>query len=254
MQKYQQVPVRSRGRPRFWRIDGRRSSCASSSLAVIASTRSSAGCRASRARCCRRVFGTWKTQGWSSGYPVRSEGSGVSPVGSRARAQDRHRVAGRVGRPVGLRRAAARGVGRGIVDLEDPPANQPRAAARQADGGRVRLHGSSRATGVAAARASRGFGLRDSPRVRFRSHRPGGSGALLSCLVGTDRVRRRHSLSLGGGRRASRACEPAAAVVHVEPDGAFRSRTRATVAPVSARSAPPTAAQADVSSTIISHA
>ena len=154
-----------------------------------------------------------------------SEGSGVSPLGSRARAQDRHRVAWRVGRPVGLRRAAARGVGRGTVDLEDPPANQPRAAAREANGGRVRLHGSSRATGVVAARASRGFGLCDSPRVRFRSHRPCGSGALLSCLAGTDRVRRRHSLSLGGGRRASRSCEPAAAVVHVEPDGGFRSRS-----------------------------
>ena len=54
-----------------------------------------------------------------------------------------------------------------------------------------------------------------------------GSGVLLSCLVGTHRVRRRHSLSLGGCRRASRSCEATSAVVHVEPDGAFRSGTRA---------------------------
>ena len=99
--------------------------------------------------------------------------------------------------------------------------------ARQAHGRGVRLHRSSRPTRVVAARASRGLGLRDSPRVRLRSHRPCGSRVLLSCLVGTDRVRRRHSLSLGGGRRASRPREATSAVVHVEPDGAFRPGTRA---------------------------
>ena len=45
--------------------------------------------------------------------------------------------------------------------------------------------------------------------------------------LGQIRVRRHHSLSLGGCRRAARPCEPAAAVVPVEPDGAFRSGTRA---------------------------
>ena len=63
-------------------------------------------------------------------------------------------------------------------------------------GRRVRLHRSSRTTGVAAARAPGGVGLRDAARIRFRSHRPRGSGVLLSCLVGTHRLRRRHSLSV----------------------------------------------------------
>ena len=94
-------------------------------------------------------------------------------------------------------------------------------------GCRVRLHRASRTASVVAPRATRGLGLCDAPRIRFRSHRPRGSRVLLSCVVGTHRVRRRHPLPLRDRRRASGACEAASAVVHVEPDGAFRSGTGA---------------------------
>ena len=93
-------------------------------------------------------------------------------------------------------------------------------------GRRVRLHGPSRTTRLVAARAARGLSLCDASRVRFGSDCPCGSGALLSRLVRTHRIRRRDSLSLGGRRRASCSRQTASAVVHVEPDGAFRSRTR----------------------------
>ena len=93
-------------------------------------------------------------RGGRAAAPRAVEGRGVSPVGSRPRSQDGHRGAGRVGRAVGVRRAEAGGVGRRVAGLEDPPADQSRAAARHADGGRVRLHWSSRAAGVAAARAA----------------------------------------------------------------------------------------------------
>ena len=50
---------------------------------------------------------------------------------------------------------------------------------------------------------------------------------LLPCLVGTHRVRRRHPMRRRRRGRDSRFCEAASAVVHVEPDGSFRSGTRA---------------------------
>ena len=122
----------------------------------------------------------------------------------------------------------ARGAGRRAVDLADSPADQSRAAAGTANGGGVRLHRTSRAAGVAAARAPGGLGLRDAARVRLRSRRPGGSGVLLPCLAGTHRLRRGDSLPLGRGGRAALAGETASTLVHVEPDGALRSGTLAT--------------------------
>ena len=63
-----------------------------------------------------------------------TKSNGVSPVCSRQRPQGGHRNARCVGCPVGLRRCEARGVGRGVIDLEDSPADQSRALAGQAYG------------------------------------------------------------------------------------------------------------------------
>ena len=90
--------------------------------------------------------------------------------------------------------------------------------------------GPSRAAGMAAARAPGGLGVCDAARVRLRSRRPGGPGAPLSCVAGTHRLRRGDSLPLDRGRRAALAGETASTLVHVEPDGAFRSGTLAQVA------------------------
>jgi hypothetical protein len=80
--------------------------------------------------------------------------NGVSPFRSWKGSQDRHRDTWRVGRPLGLWRAEAGGVGRGVIDLEDSPADQSRALAGTAYGRGVRLHRSSGTTSVVAPRAS----------------------------------------------------------------------------------------------------
>ena len=99
---------------------------------------------------------------------------------------------GALGCSLGVRRAEAGGAGRRVAGLEDSPADRSRAAAGQADGGRVRLHGSARTSGVARARASRGVGVRDAPEVRRRPRRSGGSRVLLPCVAGPRRLRRGH--------------------------------------------------------------
>ena len=194
--------------------------------AAIVSTRSSEGCRESRGRCWRHVCATWKTQASLSGSRLRSRRSTAYYLLKPEKISRRWSRRSARGASVGVRRPEAGGVGRGVVDLENSPADQSRALAGQTYGRRVRLHGPSRPTRLVAARAPGSVGMCDSPWVRFRSRRSCESGGLLPCLVGTHQVRRRYSVWVGGRRRASRSREAASAMVHVEPDGAFRSGTR----------------------------
>ena len=83
-----------------------------------------------------------------------TEGNGVSPFRSWKGSQDGDRDTWRVGGPLGLWRAEAGGVGRGVIDLEDSPADQSRALAGMAYGRGVRFHRSSGTTSVVAPRAS----------------------------------------------------------------------------------------------------
>lgn len=100
---------------------------------------------------------------------------------------------------------------------------------------RVRLSSSTSwvtAHGACGCRSSAGTCRCASPPwIRFRPDRPRGSGVVPSRLAGTHRVRCRRSLRIGDRRGASRSCEAASTVVHVESDGAFRARTRACVGP-----------------------
>jgi hypothetical protein len=102
--------------------------------------------------------------------PARSaiQVAGVSPVCRRQGSQNSHRSDRYVGRALGLWRARAGGAGCRAAGLEDPPANQARAAARPTRRCRVRLHGPSRTKG------DEGYGCCSSAaRCRCASRRPG---------------------------------------------------------------------------------
>lgn len=84
-------------------------------------------------------------------------------ISRRLQKTGRHRSARRVGRTLGVRRPEAGGVGCRLVGVEDSPADQSGAAARDGYGCRVRLHGSPRTARVAVARAPGRVGVRHPP-------------------------------------------------------------------------------------------
>ena len=64
------------------------------------------------------------------------------------------------------------------------------------------------------------------PRFDRRPHRPRGTGALLSCLAGSPRLRHRHAMWRRRRRRPADPCPSASTLVHVESDGAVRAKRR----------------------------